>query len=836
VRRAGEALDVHGRRRDGSTFPVEVSYVAVVSDAGTEVAVSIRDVTQRHRAESELRNALSLLGATLESTADGILVVSSTGQIAGANDRFAQMWGIPDDLLASHDDERVMEFVLDQLVDAPGFVAKVHELYDHPDAESNDVLEFRDGRIFERYSRPQRVGEVIVGRVWSFRDVTPRRVAQEQARRALADLSEADARFRALVESSDDPILSTAPDGAVTSWNAAAEGLFGYAREEILQRPFALLVPDGDRREALEIHRLALEEGSVRRSIEADLRRKDGSLVPVSLTVSPIYDGERIAGASAIVRDITEARARQVELEEAQEAAEKAARAKSDFLATMSHEIRTPMNGVIGLTGLLLDTSLDDLQRRYATGIRGAGEALLGIVNDILDFSKLEAGKVALEQVALSPRRLVEEVGVLLDGAAREQGLDFRVHCDAAVPASVTGDPGRLRQVLINLTGNALKFTPAGEVVLRVATVPAQPGSDEALLRFEVRDTGIGIEAEALPRLFEPFSQADASTTRRFGGTGLGLAISRRLVRAMGGDLEVSSTPGQGSTFGFTLRLPTARRTWEGTAGPATAAAARPATQQREGAPGGLVLVAEDNPVNQMVALGFLAQLGYRTQLVADGVQALRALGTTRFDAVLMDCHMPEMDGFETTRRLRGLENGGGHTPVIAMTAGVLDEDRERCLAAGMDDFVAKPIDVEHLRDALARCVDGHEPGPPTEGTRPPALDPARLESLRRLGAPDGWGVLPAAIRLFLAGADEQAASLRERAQAGDADGLLQAAHGLRGAAANLGAAGVAAACAAVEEQVRASGSVPGDRSVGRVADELAAACSELRLLLDQAP
>ena len=952
VRQAGADLDLFARRSDGTEFPVEVNYCEVDTSAGPAIAASVRDVSARRHTDTELRDALSLLAATLESTADGILVVSADGQIAGSNERFAELWRIPDELLESHDDARVMGFVLDQLVDAEAFVAKVHELYDDPEAESNDVLEFRDGRIFERYSRPQRVGDEIVGRVWSLRDVTARQLAQEQAREARAELSSADARFRALVESSDDAILSTTPDGAITSWNAAANRLFGYTRDEIIGQPLTLLIP-GDASVPSGEERSAPSGGTASRGTEADCVRKDGTVVPVSLTVSPIYDDEQLIGISAIMRDITDARERRRELLDARAAAVEASQAKSDFLATMSHEIRTPMNGVIGLTGLLLGTELDEVQRRYAAGVRGAGEALLAIVDDILDFSKLEAGKVALEEAEFSPRELVEEIGVLLAESAGSGGLEFIVDCDAAVPASVVGDPGRLRQTLINLTGNAIKFTPAGEVALSVRAEPA--GRDHVMLRFEVRDTGIGIDAPTLARLFEPFSQADASTTRRFGGTGLGLAISRRLVVAMGGELAVHSERGKGSVFGFSVLLPVAAdtappdrrvralsgrralvvddnrtnrlilvgllREW-GIDSDDVADAATALTAMKEAAadgtpydfalldlmmpdtdglqlasmisaepglsstrsviltsgvaldtslaleagvqewvskpvrPGDLrdamvrlsggdatsvavvgatapdsagagtamrrVLVAEDNPVNQMVAIGVLEGLGYSVEVASTGRQALGALESGVFDAVLMDCHMPDVDGFEATRELRQREGDGRRTPVIAMTAGVLDEDRDRCLAAGMDDFVAKPIDIEHLRRTLSRWV------------RRGLVTSSRLDALRAIGPADGWGLLPAVVQAFLDGAGQQLLDLRAAVEAGAGDAAREIAHSLRGAAASLGADTVMVACADIEERLQSGDGMPSPALVDRLARELEAVCDELAGVLSQ--
>ena len=834
-RHLGEDLALLAHRRDGREFPVEIHLGPLRFDGEWRAVASFRDVCHRRRRDSELRDALSLVNATLESTADGILVVSADGSIAGSNSMFVSMWRIPTELMESRDDERVMGFVLDQLVDPGAFVDKVHELYDHPGEESNDVLEFRDGRTFERYSRPQRVGDEIVGRVWSFRDVTTRLVAQEHARDALARLSSADARFRSLVESSDDSIVSTTPDGVITSWNAAAERLFGYSRDEILGRHLEMFVLPEQRAEANEILQLAMREGSVRRILETELLRRDGALVPVSLTVSPIYDADTIVGVSAIIRDVTEARRHQAELVEAQAAAVEASRAKSEFLATMSHEIRTPMNGVIGLTGLLLNTELDDLQRRYADGVRGAGEALLGIIDDILDFSKLEAGKVDLEEVGFSPGKLVEEVGVLLANSATTKGLHFTTECAPAVAESVRGDAGRIRQVLINLAGNAIKFTPAGRVVVRVA--PSPRGDREAgWLRFEVEDTGIGIDAATQSRLFEPFSQADASTTRRFGGTGLGLAISRRLVDAMGGDLVVASEPGVGSMFGFELHLPTSDVAPEEGDAAMRAVPVRTADSTSEearaprsaSAPTGTrrVLVAEDNPVNQMVALGMLTQLGYSAEVVSNGDQALWALRHERFDAVLMDCHMPEMDGFAATRELRLLEATGRRTPVIAMTAGVLDEDRDRCLAAGMDDFVGKPVDVDLLRTTLEKWVDGEE--------RPPVLDEARLDALRSLGPADGLGLLPAVVEAFRKTALGELSQLGAARVLGDADAFRALVHSLKGAAGNIGAVQVQARCREIETRLHTTGGVPGREELDRLEADVTTALHELGLRLDR--
>jgi two-component system, sensor histidine kinase and response regulator len=517
------------------------------------------------------------------------------------------------------------------------------------------------------------------------------------------------------------------------------------------------------------------------------------------------------------------------ELAETRDAALEGSRAKSAFLATMSHEIRTPMNGVIGLTGLLLNTNLDERQKQYAEGVRGAGDALLTIINDILDFSKVEAGKLELESIDFNVLQVVEEAAELVAESAQSKGLELLAYCSPELPLGLRGDPSRLRQVLLNLTANAVKFTEHGEVVLRAALHDRTAGG--VVVRFEVADTGVGIENHDRDRLFDAFSQADSSTTRKFGGTGLGLAISRQLVNAMGGTLGVDSEPGVGSTFWFELPLPLATDDTIGQNRPAERltglrvlvvddnqtnrlileeqlgswgmrvdvvengprALAAIETAAAQGAPyalavldlcmpnmdgievarritaepslsgpglvlltsdaddraeaarkagisarlskpvhlsqlhntlvevlgvtrasvptapdaaprasRGRLLVVEDNPLNQLVAVGILEHLGYTCSVADNGREALRILARTRFDAVLMDCQMPEMDGFQATMELRQREGSVRRTPVIAMTAGVSAEEQARCFRVGMDDFVAKPISPASLEGALS--------------------------------------------------------------------------------------------------------------------------------------
>jgi signal transduction histidine kinase/CheY-like chemotaxis protein len=369
--------------------------------------------------------------------------------------------------------------------------------------------------------------------------------------------------------------------------------------------------------------------------------------------------------------------------------------AKTQFLSNLSHEIRTPLHGLLGATSLLADSPLGKDQRELVHTMRLSGEALFSLVNDVLDLSRIEAGRLEIDPLPFRVQSTVEEVIAVLSVEAQRKGIELNSRVSPSVAPYLLGDRLRIRQVLVNLVGNAVKFTERGSITVQVACLESNAG--EQLLHFSVEDTGIGIPAEIQPRLFQKFTQADNSTTRRYGGSGLGLAICKNLVELMNGSIGVRSCPGEGSTFWFTLRLPVA---------PQSVAENLPvvAVPQSSWSGKARALVVEDNSVNQKLARRFLEKLGCEVEVAANGEEALHLIGNRSFDIIFMDCHMPVLDGFETARAIRQKEaNSGRHTPIVAMTAGAMEGDREACLDAGMDDYLAKPVILDKFHQALER-------------------------------------------------------------------------------------------------------------------------------------
>jgi PAS domain S-box-containing protein len=892
-------------RKDGTLVDVQVLAAPIVV-AGEQVGsyALYHDI-------SELQRQKRYYESLLESSPSAIVTIDLDETVASWNPAAERLFGYTrDEAIGRNIDE---------------LVARDEDL--RRDAKSMNREGTTRGHSHRVTTRTRKDGSLVdVDIVGARIDVGGEPVGLYAIYSDISDLQRQRRYYEALFELSPAAIMTTDADVNVTSWNPAAERLFGYSAAEAIGSNADELVAADSRlqEEALGADERVAQGEHVH--LVTKRTRKDGSLVDVQLLAAPIVIGGEQVGMYALYHDISE-------LQRARLEAEAATQAKSAFLATMSHEIRTPMNAVIGMTELLLGTELDAEQRSYGDVIRTSGEALLSVINDILDFSKIEAGRLDLEIHPFDLRECVESAMDVVAPIAADKALDLAYLLDPEAPEALIGDAARLRQILLNLLNNAVKFTEQGEVVLTVDSASLADGRQR--VHFSVRDTGIGIPQERVDTLFESFSQVDTSTTRRYGGTGLGLAISMRLAEAMGGKIWVESRVGKGSTFHFTVEADEAPRpvrayerdavallqgtrvlivddnatnrhiarayaeSWgmvaHDTASPAEAlesirrgdpfdvaildmqmpeldglALAREIRRHRsaerlplilltslgrrehgaeeaefaarltkpirpsqlydallnvlgepaaapppepavhaERAPltdgvGLQVLVAEDNPVNQRLALLLLEKLGHRAEVVANGAEALAALEHERYDVILMDVQMPEMDGLEATRRIH--ERWAGARPrIVAVTAGARSEDRERCLAAGMDDYLSKPIRPEELSAALAAVA-------------PASIDASALKRLvETLGDEAALGEL---IGTFLDEAPKLLSTLRIAVRENDADDLRRAAHTLRSNAATFGADTLAELCRRLEGMAEAGAFAGADGLVARVEAE----------------
>jgi PAS domain S-box-containing protein len=527
---------------------------------------------------------------------------------------------------------------------------------------------------------------------------------------AQEEVLSSEERYRMLVERSRSAILVFDLEHRILFANPAACDLAGYDPGEWSGlRLFDLIVAEEHEQlaETIELARRAAPMSVPR---EWTVRRKDGTLRRVESLRTPVRDKQgAVVGAQVVVSDITERHrteqmreAAQRELARASEEAVAASRAKSAFVANMSHELRTPLNGVIGMVDLLAQTPLDARQKRFVEVARASASLLLSVISDVLDFSKLEMGRLDIERIEFSFAEVIEEVVAMMELAAEEKGLELRCQVDPAFARPFVGDPARVRQVLVNLITNAIKFTSRGEVSVR-ASLDRESGN-ALYARVEVRDTGVGIAEEAQGRLFKPFSQVDTSNTRPHGGAGLGLAICRELVHRMGGDIGVTSRPGQGAVFCFTIRLEQPSADEPASTGALSGLLPASSSPRR-------VLLVEDTPINAEVAVEILCEAGYVVEVVVDGLQAVEAVQTSTYDLVLMDCQLPGIDGYEATRRIRGFEasgtSRGRQLPIVALTASASLEDLERSRRAGMSDHISKPIDARRLLDVVAGWIEG---------------------------------------------------------------------------------------------------------------------------------
>jgi len=590
-------------------------------------------------------------------------------------------------------------------------------------------------------------------------------------------------KYQTLFETNSDAVVIL-DDKGFTDCNPATLSMFGmdsvatFLRSQIPQLGTQLQangIPAYDH--AMQAIEQAKREGHA--VLDWQAKRQDGSVFSAEITLHAMQLEDRPV-IQAIMRDVSERRAAEAAKEAAREAALQMAHAKAEFVANVSHEIRTPMHGILGMSGLLLKTPLDGRQREYAATLKSSAESLLTIINDILDFSKIEAGKLAIEQIAFSPVALTRGAVALFQARAMEKNLQLTLALPPDPPGALLGDPTRIRQILLNLIDNAIKFTDQGKVELRAA-FEASNGTVRCL--FSVQDSGIGMNGLTQARLFQAFSQADSSTTRRYGGTGLGLAVSRQLAGLMGGQLTVESAPGQGSRFTLALNLPT-------TALPLVELPAEASIQLR-----GRILVVEDHPVNQKVLAHQLREMGLQYDVAVNGMQALDLLEADDFDLVLMDWQMPEMDGLAATRLIRKLPTDIRHIPIIALTANANAGFREACLAAGANDYLSKP----YSEAALAALLTQWLPQPGAAAVRTPLLNLPALHARY----PANPGLVDELEAVFRSTTEASLAALKRAIGQGEAEACRKEAHALKGAAASVMATDIQEGAARIEASVQ---------------------------------
>ncbi len=827
--------------RDGTERPISDSCAPIHNLAGKAIGAVLvfRDVTERHRWERDLRRSR----AALNASADALFIIDRQSmRFLDVNDTACRSLGYTRDELLQmgpqdikpHFTRQALEQTFDRVLAGDlnaGMFETIHAQ--------------KDGALLpvEVYLRPldQEGAPLLVA---SVRDITERKGAERALR-------ESEVHFRSLVANIPGITYRCKcdPHWTMLFISNGTEEVCGYPASDFIRnavRSYASIIhrDDGETvtrhiHEAVAVgatwqieYRIVHRNGTIRWVYEkgrgitdgnGDLQYLDGFILDI--TEQKLAREALDVANKELQTTVTALKTTNEALDDSSRRAEAATQAKSQFLANISHEIRTPMNAVIGMTDLLLDTDLDAEQRRYAEVVRTSSESLLSIINDILDFSKIEAGKLELEILDFDLPSLLHNLVATLTVHAAEKGLELHTSIRPGVPSVLRGDPGRLRQILTNLTDNAIKFTNEGEVAVDV-TLEADL-AQSVLLRFSVRDTGIGIPQENLERLGDRFTQVDASTTRRYGGTGLGLAISKQLAEMMGGEIGVTSTEGVGSEFWFTALLGRSGRHPEKSADDA------PGTLQSETTrpiPTTLanrfhgrnvrILVVEDNVTNQEVALGILRRLGLQADVAANGQEAIKAIEAIPYDLVLMDCQMPVMDGYDATRRIRDPMSAvrDHDVPIIAMTAHAMHGDREQCIEAGMNDYVSKPVSAQVLADVLEDWLPACTVQPDTEPHMPEPISPMSTPSPRSVSEaePILWdrdamlesmmGSAPLAgnvITVFLEDLPQRIRNLNERIAAGDPDAVVREAHSIKGSAATMGAEALRAVALTAEMAAR---------------------------------
>jgi PAS domain S-box-containing protein len=704
----GYELDLEAIRGDGAAIWVKTR-CAVVRDADGRIVTlrgMVQDITESKRIEKELQEAkreaerrAGELNSTLDAVAGGLIVLDVQGSIVRMNQFARSVYGFSRTEMSLSIHERA-EII--RLENAEGEAVPVELLpgYRALKGETviNDVSKLMragEGTVYwvSMNAAPIRGNNgAISGAVVTFQDITELKRTESELKRTKDFLEQ-------VMATSHNAIFVLGLDGRFLSGNKACERITGYPEEEATGKPYSIIMPEDAASVMDELFRqVALNNKSVVDQ-EVPIVHKDGSIRTVLLSCVPFRDGDHVAFITGTAVDITERKRIEEQLRSAKEVSEVANRAKSEFLANISHEIRTPMNGVLGMTDLALMEDISIRAHIYLQSVKQSGKALLEIVNDILDLSKIESGTVVLEQKTFWLRESMISIFMPFSISARNKGLEFYHSIDADVPDSLVGDQGRLRQVLTNLLGNAIKFTEQGAVRVSVEVEDVSTLPNSVRLLFRIKDDGIGIPSDRLEVVFRPFSQVGLSSHVKYGGTGLGLSISKNLVELMGGQIWANSTVDKGTTFYFTVEFSLGEES--------------PHEETLEHGQEShwlrplKILLAEDNPLNQFLTEQLLMQSGHAVTIANNGKEALEALRLEDFDLIFMDVRMPEMNGEEATRRIRAGEAGEDKKsiPIIALTAHALKGDRERFLAAGMDAYLDKPFDVEKLDRILVRVV-----------------------------------------------------------------------------------------------------------------------------------
>jgi PAS domain S-box-containing protein len=804
-------------RKDGSRFGAVVSVTALRDAQDVIIGYLLigTDNTARQQAEEALLKAGALQRAIFNSANFSSIATDAKGVIQIFNVGAERMLGYaaaevmnkitpadisdPQELIAR---AKELSIEIGTLI-TPGFEALVFKA----SRGIEDIYELtyirKDGSRFPAVvsvTALRDAQDAIIGYLLIGTDNTARKLVEAEQKKLDQRLRDQQFYTRSLIESNIDALMTTDPSGIITDVNKQMEALTGCTRDELIGAPFKKYFTDPERADAAI--KLVLSQKKVT-DYELTACARDGKQTVVSYNATTFYDRDRtLQGVLAVSRDVTERKLVEAELQQAKAAAESASRTKSDFLASMSHEIRTPMNAIVGIADLLAKTPLNPEQDKYVQIFRRAGDNLLNLINDILDLSKVEASQLELERTGFSVKDHLEKVTEMVAGRAREKGLALVCEIAPNVPADLVGDPTRLRQVLINLLGNAIKFTESGEVALRVA--PDADSSVPTALRFTVSDTGIGIPSEKLGQVFEPFTQADSSTTRRFGGSGLGLTISKRLVELMGGRIWAESTVGKGSVFAFAVPF----ESWAAADRPTAAPAG---TRFNAPLPALRILLAEDSPDNCTITMAYLEDTPYRVEIAENGAIAFERFVAGHYDLVLMDRQMPIMDGLTATRTIRAWEQANDRlpTPIIALTASALKRDREMCLAAGCTAFLTKPIKQEVLLQAIKdRSIVA-----PTSSKE----ESSRKETIFVRANPKIADLMP----VFLRNCRQNVVAMLDALDRGDFETVEILGHGMRGAGGSYGFQAITEIGAALEQVAESADTDASRKWVGELSGYL---------------